>query len=73
MIGNALTEITNFYNVNVLSYIDHLRESPFRLIIFIIDILIVMFLTVKIIQMLRKTRAWRTNKRNFSINFNNST
>jgi len=58
-VDSLLAGITNFYNSNILSYIESLQENPYRLIILIIDVVLVFFITIKTVQVLRRTRAWR--------------
>ncbi|MCL2383985.1 MAG: diadenylate cyclase CdaA [Oscillospiraceae bacterium] len=62
MLDSLLTRFTDFYNVNILSYLELLHENPYRLITLIIDIVLVLFLTIKMVQVLRKTRAWQLVK-----------
>lgn len=55
-------EVNNFYKVNILEYLELLYKNPYRLITFILDIVLVVFLAVKLIQILKDTRAWQLVK-----------
>lgn len=50
-------DITNFYEKNIVSYIENLQEHPLNLFTLIIDLLIVGFLAVKLFKSIRHTRA----------------
>ena len=54
--------LSNFYTTNILSYIDALYKNPYKLIILAIDLAIVIFLIVKLVQVLKNTRAWQLAK-----------
>ncbi|MCL2341777.1 MAG: diadenylate cyclase CdaA [Firmicutes bacterium] len=54
--------LSNFYTANILSYINALYKNPYKLIILAIDLAIVIFLIVKLVQVLRTTRAWQLAK-----------
>ena len=47
---------------NILRYIEMLNNEPYKLILFVIDIGIVLFLLIKLIQVLKGTRAWQLVK-----------
>lgn len=47
---------------HIFSYIEMLNENPLKLILFVVDIGVVIFLLVKFIQVLRDTRAWQLVK-----------
>ncbi|MCL2355199.1 MAG: diadenylate cyclase CdaA [Oscillospiraceae bacterium] len=57
-----LTGIVNFYNANFVDFFGQLQDYPYRIVILVIDILLVLFLTVKIVQILKNTRAWQLVK-----------
>ena len=50
-------DITNFYEKNIVGYIENLHNHPLNLFMLILDILIVGFLAVKLFKYLRHTRA----------------
>lgn len=62
MKDNFFNELDTFWKVNVLEYIKILQENPFRLILFIIDLSIVIFLIYKFIKMTKKSRVWQLIK-----------
>lgn len=62
MIGNVGIAFENFYNENLLEYFRTLQESPLKMVTFIIDIAIVLFLLVYAIKMVRGSRAWQLIK-----------
>jgi len=59
---NMTSSLEAFYNANILSYIDALYKNPYKLIILIIDLAIVIFLIIKLVQVLKDTRAWQLVK-----------
>ena len=58
-IGNILN---NFYEQNILSYIQTLQEYPVKLISLILDISIVIFLAYSLIKITKSSRAWQLLK-----------
>ena len=62
MINNIGIEFQNFYNENILEYFKALQESPLKMISFIIDISIVVFLLYYTIKIVKGSRAWQLIK-----------
>ena len=62
MKDNFFNEINTFWQVNVLEYITMLQENPFRLILLVIDLSIVIFLAYKLIKITKKSRVWQLIK-----------
>lgn len=62
MINSLANSITRLYNEKVISYITFLKDNPINLVLLILDITIVLFIAVKIGQMLKGTRAWQLVK-----------
>ena len=58
-IGNMLN---NFYDQNILSYIRLWQEYPIKLVTLIIDLVIVIFLGYKLLQIVKDSRAWQLVK-----------
>ena len=54
--------INNFWEVNVIGYIEHLKESPIRVVLLIIDLAIVIFLAYKLIKATKNLRVWQLAK-----------
>ena len=51
-----------FTGQNIINYLSLLKDSPIRIVMLIVDIAIVLFLTVKLIQIIKETRAWQLIK-----------
>ncbi len=51
-----------FYDQNILSYIRLWQEYPIKLITLILDIIIVIFLAYKLLQIVKDSRAWQLVK-----------
>lgn len=62
MKDNFINSLNEFWQVNIIQYIELMKENPLRLILFIIDIAIVLFLLYKLIKTTRKTRVWQLIK-----------
>lgn len=62
MIDNFWVTMSNFYNNNILGYLKTLYEYPIKLVTLVVDILIVMFLILKLLEIVRDTRAWQLLK-----------
>ena len=61
--GNSIgIRWVNFYNENILSYFRELNESPFKMITFILDIAIVIFLFYCFFRMVKGSREWQLLK-----------
>ena len=62
MIDKFGQDLQIFFQENIMNYIETLYQSPLKLILLFIDIGIVIFLAVKILQLLKNTRAWQLLK-----------
>ena len=62
MLENFGKIFANFYENNVLGYLETLYEYPIKLILLIIDLTIVVFLVVKFLKIVKDTRAWQLLK-----------
>lgn len=62
MVGNVGIAFETFYNENIVEYFKTLQESPLKLISFIVDIAIVIFLLYYAIKLVRGSRAWQLLK-----------
>ena len=62
MKNDFFTNIQNIWELNILEYINQLQQNPLRIIAFIIDIAIVVFLIYKLIKITKKTRVWQLIK-----------
>ena len=54
--------INDFWQVNVVSYVQHLQENPIRIVLLIIDLSIVVFLSYKLIKATKRMRVWQLAK-----------
>ena len=62
MKDNLFNIINNFWQTNIVQYIDQLRGNPIRIILLIIDLSIVIYLIYKLIQATKKLRVWQLVK-----------
>ena len=62
MKDNFFTVMDNFWQINVVEYIQVLQENPLRLISLVIDLAIVIFLGYKLIKITKKSRVWQLIK-----------
>ena len=54
--------IFNIYQDGILKYIQDIKNYPISVITLVIDLLIVIFLIVKLIKIAKETRAWQLIK-----------
>ena len=57
--GNIMNIFNNFYEQNILSYINSLQQYPIKLVTLIIDIIIVIFIAYELIRIVKDSRAWQ--------------
>ena len=62
MLENFQTVFRNFYENNIAEYLQMLQEYPVKLVMLIIDLVIVIFLAYKLLQIVKGTRAWQLLK-----------
>ena len=62
MIENFIITIRNFYEQNIIGYMQTLYEYPIKLILLVLDISIVGFLGVKLLKIVKDSRAWQLLK-----------
>ena len=62
MENNLFTVIQNYYNQNILTYLQQLHDYPIKLVTLIIDITIVVFLVYQVIKFVKDSRAWQLIK-----------
>jgi len=62
MIENFITTMRNYYEQNVLTYLNSLYNYPIKLVILMIDLFIVIFLLVKVLKFTKTSRAWQLLK-----------
>ena len=59
---NLFETLNHFWEINVVSYIDTLKENPIRIILLIIDLAIVIFLAYKLIKATKQLKVWQLVK-----------
>lgn len=62
MINSFNITLSNFYEQNILAYINSLTQNPLKLIALIIDITIVSFLVIQLLKIVKYSRAWNLLK-----------
>lgn len=62
MLENFGKIFTNFYENNIMGYLEMLYQYPIKLVLLIIDISLVVFLVYKFFRIVKDTRAWQLLK-----------
>lgn len=62
MKDNFFSIVDNFWQINLVEYIQQLQANPFRVVTLIIDLAIVIFLIYKLIKVTKKSRVWQLIK-----------
>lgn len=62
MKDNFFTAMDQFWQINVLNYIEELNQNPIRLISLILDLAIVIFLVYKLLKATKNSRVWQLIK-----------
>lgn len=62
MIENFIITMKNFYEQNIIGYMQMLYEYPIKLVLLVLDISIVGFLGVKLLKIVKDSRAWQLLK-----------
>ncbi len=62
MKNSLFTPALEITGQDIINYLNMLKENPFKIIMLIIDVAIVLFLAMKIIQIVKETRAWQLMK-----------
>ena len=62
MKSTLFTPALDFTSQDITNYLNMLKENPIKIIALVIDIVIVLFLAIKLIQIVRETRAWQLIK-----------
>lgn len=62
MIENFNANLRELYQVNIVNYIQSLYNQPYRLVLLIIDLTIVIFVISKLINFAKGSRAWQLLK-----------
>ncbi len=59
---NFFTGISDFWQINIVNYIQELHQNPLRVISLILDLSIVIFLVYKLLKTTKNTRVWQLIK-----------
>lgn len=51
-----------FTSQDIINYLNMLKNNPIKIVMLIIDITIVLFLAIKLIKIIKETRAWQLIK-----------
>ncbi len=62
MLENFGKVFTNFYENNILGYLEMLYQYPIKLVLLVVDITLVAFLIIKLLKITRATRTWQLLK-----------
>ncbi len=62
MKNTLFTPNLEFTGQDIANYLNMLRDNPIKIITLIIDISIVLFLAIKLLQIVKETRAWQLIK-----------
>ena len=62
MKSSLFTPTLEFTGQDIINYLNMLRENPLKIIMLIVDVAIVLFLAIKLIQIVKETRAWQLIK-----------
>lgn len=62
MIENFIITMKKFYEQNIIGYMQTLYEYPIKLVLLVLDISIVGFLAVKLLKIVKDSRAWQLLK-----------
>ena len=62
MKDNLFETVNRFWQLNVVNYIDTLKENPIRIVLLFIDLAIVIFLAYKLIKATKNLKVWQLVK-----------
>ena len=62
MKDNFYTAISDFWQINIINYIQNLIQNPLRIISLILDLTIVIFLAYKLLKTTKNSRVWQLIK-----------
>ena len=62
MKDNFFTTINDFWEINIVNYIQELNNNPFRIISLVLDISIVVYLIYKLVRVSKNSRVWQLIK-----------
>ncbi len=56
------TQSLEFTSQDITNYLSSLKNNPIKIITLIVDVLLVLFITIKLIKIIKETRAWQLIK-----------
>lgn len=62
MKNTLFTQTLEFTGQDIINYLNILKDNPIKIVMLIIDITIVLFLAIKLIKIIKETRAWQLIK-----------
>ena len=62
MLENFGKIFNNFYENNILGYLEQLYQYPIKLVLLLLDISIVIFVVYQLLKIVKGTRAWQLLK-----------
>ena len=62
MKNTLFTSTLEFTGQDIINYLSTLRNNPIKIVMLIVDVAIVLFLAVKLLKIVRETRAWQLLK-----------
>lgn len=62
MKDNFFTAMNDFWQLNIVNYIDELNQNPLRIISLILDLTIVIYLAYKLLKATKNSRVWQLIK-----------
>jgi len=62
MKDNFIVALSNFWQMNIVTYFNELIQNPIRIISLILDLIIVIFLAYKLIRLVKNSRVWQLMK-----------
>ncbi len=62
MKNTLFTGALEFTGQDIANYLNMLKDNPIKIVMLIIDVAIVLFLAIKLLQIVKETRAWQLIK-----------
>lgn len=62
MKNTLLTQTLEITGQDITNYLNMLKDNPFKIVMLVVDITIVLFLAIKLIQIIKGTRTWQLIK-----------
>ena len=62
MKNTLFTSNLEYTSQDLTNYLNMLKDNPIKIVMLIVDIVIVLFLAIKLLQIVKETRAWQLIK-----------